>query len=270
MCSCSSPFTCVLAVFVLSNINSIVDKAHFLVCSFMLECIAVILSKLHTEIDYFRCRIWDLYRIRFDVSNLETSTDYFILKCSHKQSSTKSNNVILISNITERVREISSSKTIYRIDCYFQCLCKVFSCTLIVQIWSKLTIKHRSSFIKLFVLNVNSCIQNIFEVLSVFSETIHCNNRMRMQASNIKKSYIRIHSRFSINISAQSKIGATIHVFAILEFISRKCLYYIRNERMVCAFASSKISVYKLRMFLFTKYNSGSKRISCVVSCHAC
>ena len=117
-----------LWIFVLSDINRIIYQTHSVICSLMLECITILLTKVHNELNDFWCRIRNLNGICLYVCNSESTLLYLMFKIHHEQSAALSDNVILVSNIMEWIRECRRGKTIYRVDRSLQCVSQIFRC----------------------------------------------------------------------------------------------------------------------------------------------
>ena len=232
----------------------------------MLEGIAVLLAEVHDELDDLRCGVRDLDGIRLDVSHRKPSRLHLILKRSHKQSTTKSHNIVLIADITERVIEVGAGKTIDTVDCDLQGLCQVFCRGLIIQIRRQLSSKELPGSLVIFVLDRDTSVQNILEVLGVLPEDIHGDGGIRVHGCDIKQSNIPIHPRFGVNIAAFSNVITAIHVLAINELISRKC-----GENIcpligrIARLSRGQIGIDESRFLLLTKYNSGGQCIGRIV-----
>ena len=105
-----------LAVFVLGNINSVINKAHTLVCSFVLKCVAVPFTKLNYKVDDFRSSIWDLDRVRLNMRNSKAPFLNFLFKVDHKQSSSFSYDIVNIPLVLKRIIEGGRSESIDTVD----------------------------------------------------------------------------------------------------------------------------------------------------------
>ena len=53
------------------HVDRVVHETELVVSRLVLEVVAVLLSELRNELDNFRSRLRDLYRIRFDVNDLD-------------------------------------------------------------------------------------------------------------------------------------------------------------------------------------------------------
>lgn len=91
------PLASVLTIFVLGNINGVVDEAHTIVGRFVLENITVHLAVVHDELDDLRRSVGDLDRVRFDVSNNKAPFLNLVLEVDHKQGSTLGDNIIFVA-----------------------------------------------------------------------------------------------------------------------------------------------------------------------------
>ena len=75
---------CCICIEILCDINGVVHKAHFFVCSLMLKRVPVLFRKIHAEVDDFRRCIRNLDRVRLDVRHRETTLLHLVLQSAHK------------------------------------------------------------------------------------------------------------------------------------------------------------------------------------------
>ena len=89
----------------------------------MLKLVAVLLCKLHAEVNDLRRSTGDLDGVGLDVCHRETTLLYFVLQSAHKQSATQGDNVVRVLRITERIIKGRACQTVHRVDGDLQCLC---------------------------------------------------------------------------------------------------------------------------------------------------
>ena len=102
---------------VLSNIDSIVNQAHAIVCSLVLKRITISQTETHNKRNDLRCCIRDFDRVRFDMNNLKSPLLNSLCQIHHKKSSSLCHDVILVSRIMESIVKFGRSQSINRIDC---------------------------------------------------------------------------------------------------------------------------------------------------------
>ena len=160
-----------IAVFYASifcNIHRIIDKAHTLICSFVLKVIAVCSAILLYKSNYFWRRVGYLDTIRLDMRCYEPARLYLMLEVYHEQRTALCNDVVNIAWITERVIKLRSCESVNRIDSDFKCLCKVIGGRFVFQIFRKNSSQHGPRLVELLMLYRNASVQNILETRCVF------------------------------------------------------------------------------------------------------
>ena len=110
------PFTGVLTIFVLGNINGVVDEAHAIISRFVLENITVHLTVVHDELNDLRRSVWNLDRVRLDVSNNKAPFLNLVLEVYHKQGSALGDDIIFVTVVMERILEAGRSQTVNGVD----------------------------------------------------------------------------------------------------------------------------------------------------------
>ena len=110
------PLTGVLTIFVLGNINGVVDEAHAIISRFVLENITVHLAVVHDELNDLRRSVWNLDRVRLDVSNNKAPFLNLVLEVDHKQGSALGDDIIFVTVVMERILEAGRSQTVNGVD----------------------------------------------------------------------------------------------------------------------------------------------------------
>ena len=82
----------------------------------MLELVAILLTKLEYEVDNFGRRIRNLDGVGLDMNYLEALLLDCELQINHEQGATLSDDVVLVTNILERVFESSTRQTVDAVD----------------------------------------------------------------------------------------------------------------------------------------------------------
>ena len=82
----------------------------------MLENITVHLAVVHDELNDFRCSVWDLDRVRLDVSNNKAPFLNLVLEVDHKQGSALGDDIIFVTVVMERILEAGRSQTVNGVD----------------------------------------------------------------------------------------------------------------------------------------------------------
>ena len=110
------PTTAVLLI-VLGNIDCIVHERHTIVCSFVLEIVAVFLAKVDDGLNNLRRGIRNLDRVRLNMCDGVTKfLLHVMLEVDHEQGATLCDNVVDIARILTRIVELRARQTIYRVD----------------------------------------------------------------------------------------------------------------------------------------------------------
>ena len=82
----------------------------------MLEHVPVLSPEFHYELDDLRCRVWNLDGVRLDVGDCESTGLYLVFEIDHEQCPTLRNNVVLVTNIAERVVKLRRRETVDDVD----------------------------------------------------------------------------------------------------------------------------------------------------------
>ena len=171
------PLTGVLTVFVLGNINGVVDEAHAIISRFVLENITVHLAVVHDELNDLRCSVWDLDRVRLDVSNNKAPFLNLVLEVDHKQGSALGDDIIFVTVVMERILEAGRSQAVNGIDGYFQRLRQSISGTLVSQILCQSAVQHFASLVELLMLDGDTSITDLTKPLRIDRpEEIFCDD----------------------------------------------------------------------------------------------
>ena len=110
------PLTGVLTIFVLGNINGVVDEAHAIISRFVLENITVHLAVVHDELNDLRRSVRNLDRVRLYVSNNKAPFLNLVLEVDHKQGSALGDDIIFVTVVMERILEAGRSQTVNGVD----------------------------------------------------------------------------------------------------------------------------------------------------------
>ena len=167
------------------NVHSIVHKAHFLVCSLVLEGVSVFFSEFHTEVDDLRRCIRDLDRICFYVRHCKSAPLHLILQGTHEQSTTQGYNVVCVLPVSERVLKSCTGQTVHRIDSDLQSLRQCFRLLRIIQILGQFTVEELLGLVILLVFDIDTNIHQVIEVLGVLAEVVERDCRMWMQRRHV-------------------------------------------------------------------------------------
>ena len=147
----------------------------------MLKRIAILLSEPHAEVnDFWRC-VRNLDRIRLDVCHREATLLRLILQSAHKQSTTQGHNVVAIFRIAEWIVEGRAGQTVHGVDGDFQCLGQCLSLLGVVQILGQFAVKQLLGLVILLVLDIDTNIHQIVEILGILTKVVERHSRMRMQ-----------------------------------------------------------------------------------------
>ena len=124
---------------------------------------------------------------------------------------------------------------------------------------------------------IDTYIHKVIEVFGVLTKVVHGDRRVWVQRCHIQQRDIPVHTRFGIDIAAQTKVCSTEHVVhpAIIAFdplVTREGIDDVFGHQNIrldlgqrILFAGSKVSVDKLWMFLFAKDNARGQCVGRVV-----
>ena len=237
--ACGSPFASVLTIFVLGDINGVVDEAHTIVGRFVLENITVHLAVVHDELNDLRCSVGDLDRVRLDVSNNKAPFLNLVLEVDHKQGSALGDDVIFIAVVMERVLEAGRSQPINRVDGDFQRLRQSIGGTLVRQVLCQSAIQHLAGLIKLLMLDGDTGITDLTEPLRIDrTEEIFCDDAGGVHGCNIQQSDVSVHTRLGIDIATLANFFAAISRLTLVKLVAGEdgTVFLIKGRIVVILF----------------------------------
>ena len=143
----------------------------------MLENITVHLAVVHDELNDLRRSVWNLDRVRLDVSNNKAPFLNLVLEVDHKQGSALGDDIIFVTVVMERILEAGRSQAVNGIDGYFQRLRQSISGTLVSQILCQSAVQHFASLVELLMLDGDTSITDLTKPLRIDRpEEIFCDD----------------------------------------------------------------------------------------------
>ena len=228
------PLTGVLTILVLGNINGVVDEAHAIISRFVLENITVHLTVVHDELNDLRRSVWNLDRVRLDVSNNKAPFLNLVLEVDHKQGSALGNDIIFVTVVMERILEAGRSQAVNGVDGDFQRLRQGIGGTLVRQILCQSAVQHFASLVELLMLDGNTSIADFTESLGVDrAKEIFCDDAGGMHRRNIQQSDVSVHTRLGIDITTLANFFTAISRLAFVELVTREDRTILLVERRI-------------------------------------
>ena len=99
-------------IIILRYVLGFVNKTHLLIRRFVFECVSIEFAVFHNYVNDVIIGIRNFYRVCLDVRCHISKSLNYMLKINHEQSTALSNNIILISRVSERIRETCRRKPI--------------------------------------------------------------------------------------------------------------------------------------------------------------
>ena len=200
----------------------------------------------------------------------EATLLHLILQRPHEQSTTKGHNIVLITDITERIIEVCTGQAIDRVDCDLEGLCKILGRRFIVQILCQTSVEHMPHRLEVTMLDEDTSVQNIREVLGKLAKAVHCSDRVGMQRCDIQQSHVPVHARLGVDISTLTKIVATIHVLPVFVLVAREGSDDVVTLVLrIARFTRCKIGINQLRLLFVTKDDLRGECIGRVIDRHS-
>ena len=131
------------------------------------------------------------------------------------------------------------------------------------------------------MLDVDSYIHQVVEMLGVLAKVVHGNSRMRMQRRNVQQGYVRVHSWLSVDITTHAQVRAPEHVvvLAVLTFgplVTGKGIDDVAVRQNIrldfhdrIGFSRSKVCVDQPGVLFLAENNACCQRVCRVVHRHA-
>ena len=208
-----------------------------------------------------------------------------MLQVYHEQRSALGHNVVDVPNIPERVVELGAGQAIHAVDRNLQrsgqslCLCRI------VEILRQPPAEERLGFVVFLMLNQDTGILQIPEILRMIPEQVFLVDGGRMHAGNIQQSHVPMDPLLCVHISAFPDdfpaISADTTIKGILwkdrlSVLRELRILWIQVHRLNIIEAVKRIivalvpeeAIVQLRMFFPAEDDPCGERVRCVVHAH--
>ena len=219
---------CVPTVFVMCDIDGVVDEQHSIVGRFVLECVAVLLPKLEDLRNDAIVGVRDFDRVSLDVRNGVSFLLNEMLQVDHEQSAALGDDVVHVPGVSEWVVEFGGGESVRRIQCDLQRIGQGVEVRFIIKIWSQRPIQDLTSLVEFLVLDQDTSLLELAVPLGVWSEQLEILDRRWVHRRNIQQGHVLIVSRLGGDVSALADLLAAICRLAVLVLVAGEHL------RQVC------------------------------------